>query len=363
MIPQVIVHHSNFEPHTFQVETGFKMLHDAGLINLRAVKTQEAVYKRKTLPVTKVVANGRTLIYDTLDGYKFDHACSTEENLYLLDRVLSNCDFYFKRSYSSQFAATLSNKNLYPLGFNYGMYNMLFKDFKEYKFGSKLFIRSLLRYSKLLSGVFDLEYYKDILPGNLCGPPITSDNYRYPGSVLFLCRLWDPDEEDIPLDLKEERATINEMRVKCIRECKNNFGDLFLGGLYESDYARSYCPELIAPKSLTGKGNYLRLMKKAAICIATTGLHGSIGWKFGEYVACSKAIISEKLNYDAGNHFKEGRNFLTFSNVSEVPSIIQSLLDNPQNIKKMMTNNFNYYQQYLRPDKMILNTFKKAGII
>lgn len=40
----------------------------------------------------------------------------------------------------------------------------------------------------------------------------------------------------------------------------------------------------------------MRLMKQSRICIATTGLHDSIGWKFAEYVVAGRTIVIEPLN-------------------------------------------------------------------
>lgn len=46
------------------------------------------------------------------------------------------------------------------------------------------------------------------------------------------------------------------------------------------------------------------MVKESDICITTTGLHRSIGWKFAEYIAASKAIVTEKLNYSPGTELK-----------------------------------------------------------
>ena len=363
MKPEVILFHSNYERSTFQIHAGFKILHDIGIIKLIVKKTNESIYKRKDLPITKIEINGLSVIYDTLDGYRFDHNYSVSENLELLDQALERCDFYFKRSYSIPFIQSLKNKNIYPLGLNYPVYNLLLKDYLEYKFLSKEYMKSILKYNRFLAKILNLDYYKDTFPQNLSNKPLELFSYKYSGSILFLARVWDPYEEPLPDDLIKERFQINERRANCIRECKKMFGNLFCGGLNDTEFTRKNYKDLIVPRSITGKGNYLKVMKKASICIATSGLHNSIGWKFGEYVACSKAIISEELNYYVDDNFKEGQNYLSFNQISSVPEIISNLLDNPDKIRNMMRNNFQYYKNYLKPEQLVLNTLKKSKVI
>lgn len=71
--------------------------------------------------------------------------------------------------------------------------------------------------------------------------------------------------------------------------------------------ARRLCPELIVPDKLTGKRAYLHRMQHTEICVASTGLHGSTGWKLAEYVAAGRAIVTEPLRYTLPGGFEEGK--------------------------------------------------------
>lgn len=97
------------------------------------------------------------------------------------------------------------------------------------------------------------------------------------------------------------------------------------------------------------------------ICIATTGLFGSIGWKFAEYVAGSRAIISEPLNYSIPGNFTNGVNYYDFLNKDDLLNNIQTLLSNKDIVKNMMYNNFLYYNQYVKPENLVLNTLLIAS--
>jgi hypothetical protein len=48
------------------------------------------------------------------------------------------------------------------------------------------------------------------------------------------------------------------------------------------------------------------------------GLYESNGWKLGEYVAGSKAIVSEHLHYDAPGNFSPEQNYLEFNSADEM---------------------------------------------
>ena len=176
--------------------------------------------------------------------------------------------------------------------------------------------------------------------------------------ILLLARLWNPDDVTSP-SLKSERETINKKRIAYIRACRKEFSDQFIGGLQGDDFSRLHAKDLVMPDSLTRRKNFLQLVKQSDICIATTGLHDSIGWKFAEYVAASRAVISEPLMYQLPGNFESGKNYLTYTNKDELVMQIHFLLDNKKSMKEMMDRNFEYYHDYVSSDKLVLNTLLK----
>ncbi|UFH56355.1 hypothetical protein [Spirosoma sp. KNUC1025] len=355
-----LYHHKSI-PHLNQIFTGFRMLERKGLLTLTVIQNSEQVFADASLPIVRVCVDKRHhLIFDTLDGYRFDHSCSPAENVRLLDRVLGTCHFYFKRSFSKRLNRGLNRTNIHPLGLNYNVYNELYSEFSQVKPFSKAFLRLLVTHNRLLARLSDVEYYNDLKVDNLAALPLIRDSYNYPGSILFLTRPWDPFGQELPQDLIEERHEMNEFRAACIRACRKEFGTYFTGGFSDSAYARSMYPDLIVDKSLTGKANYLGVMRKSAICVATTGLHDSIGWKFGEYVSHAKGIISESLKYTLPGSFSEPDNYLTFRSVDELLRQINSLQQNPDKLIAMMQANHQYYTEWVRPDALIMNTLLRA---
>lgn len=348
-------------PHLNQVFTGFKVLKDKGLIQLNLIQTNESVFADPTLPITRARINGEVdVIYDTLDGYRFDHGCSPQDNVSLLDTVLNSCDYYFKRSYSSTLNRALTNTNIHGLGLNIKLHNDLYSELQHTPVLSKTFVKLLISRNRTLSALLNQEYYKDHQFNNLSALPLLRNDYFYPNSILFLTRSRDPYGQVLPQDLIDERHSMNEYRAACIRAGRKEFGACFVGGFADSAFNRSAYPDLIVPKSLTLQSNYFRLMRGSSVCVATNGLHDSIGWKVAEYVSHSKAIISEPLKYDLPGGFSEPDNYLSFDSANSLVARLVYLRENQSDIVAMMRSNFAYYTNWVRPDSMILNTLLKA---
>ena len=100
-------------------------------------------------------------------------------------------------------------------------------------------------------------------------------------------------------------------------------------------------------------------MHKFDICIGSAGLHQSIGWKIGEYVAASKCIVSESFAYTAPE-FLPRRNYLPFDNMNQCVATIESLINDKSQIREMEEANYEYYNNHLRPDALIWNSIEQV---
>jgi hypothetical protein len=135
------------------------------------------------------------------------------------------------------------------------------------------------------------------------------------------------------------------------------FGSSFTGGFRHSDYAlEHYRHVLVSDARMASKANYLKLLASHPTCIATTGLHGSIGRKFGEYVAFFKAIVSERLGYRVPGDLAEGRNYLGFVTPEEYVEQAVRLFRDSDLRRRMTEANHHYYQEYLGPEHQMIRT-------
>jgi hypothetical protein len=182
--------------------------------------------------------------------------------------------------------------------------------------------------------------------------------------ILFICRLWEPTQDDY-FSLSEQqvadRLSINQMRMTCLKILKQDFGEQFVGGLTPTAYAMANHKELVFEnKELTNKKNYLNFLKGFSICISTAGLSNSTGWKFAEYLAFSKGIVSEKLHFDTGNALEKNKHYFEFSSPEECVFYVKKLRDDHQLLNEMQHNNHKYYEEHLHPEQLMLNVINSC---
>lgn len=317
--------------HLNQIFTGFMDLKKRGLVEVSIEKRYTT-----TKQILEVIINDKTkVIYDTLDEECFYAA--TEMNI-------EGIDYYFKRSFRNEVANKFSFKS-FPLGINYNVYSE-YGNLLGAKEEIKNKIKKILKKEKYKYVTSDFEYF-----------PIVNSN----PTICFLTRVWDTNAKEIENEkIREERVIINQFRVDCIRECRKKFGDKFIGGIEDSEFARNNFEDcIITNKSITKRDNFMDLVKNTDICIATTGLHNSIGWKFGEYIAASRAILTEPLYYKLPGKCINNKNYLTFTSVDELINSIELLIEDKDKRLEMMINNYNYYNSYVKPQMLIMNTLTK----
>ncbi len=331
--------HSNSE-HLQIIYTGFKLLEAQRRIKLRYKVIKNPPYPLPTLSPVELLVE--------IDGKKqllFDLGDFGE----VKPELLQQTDAYFKRSFPMEYAE-YPPAGLYPLGLAYFV-NEVFPSIFELRRSSleKTPRQRLQRLTKsLASGLMAVNTHFFRFNIHNC---YSAADFSLPPRVIFMCRLWDPDETKPKY--RDQREQINQMRAECVRKLRAEFGNHFLGGLAHNDYTRKHFPDcLISDPKMSNFKNYIQIMKQIPIGIATTGLHDSIGWKFAEYVAFSKAVVSEKLHYYVPG-LKEGRNYLAFESADECVQQATRLMQDRSLREEMMRNNHTHYLNYGRPDVMV----------
>jgi hypothetical protein len=175
-------------------------------------------------------------------------------------------------------------------------------------------------------------------------------------AVVYLTRLWDPKQGLRHAAPARER--LNEGRIALIRTLRERLGERFIGGVERDAYASAQCPDCIADD--TAKGQYLAVMKKNLVGVASRGLHRSTGWKIAEYVAAARCIVSDRLPDGAIPGFVAGRNYLPYETPEEAASACERLLDDPSTAQEMRNQNERYYREELCPPAMMMKHLKRA---
>lgn len=331
--------------HLQQIYTGFFLLHKKGVIKLSQTIRKIPWRRFEELHVKVILNDELTLYYDM-------HDCGV-----ILPEYMEGVDFYFKRSFSPKLIENLPDKEkVFPYGLNYentagGFDKFLMARSKLYAGKEKLKI--LAKSSGLLSLLRKNINQFEVFEG-IPRPEIEP-------KVIFMARAWDTEKIEDKTQ-KSQTEAINENRAACVRLLRKEFGQNFFGGLAVDDYsAKNFRDCLLPDRTISSQKQYLELLKNFPICVATTGLCGSNGWKLSEYVALSKAIVSEKLQYEAVGNFEKDKNYLEFETPEQCVEKTVRLFEDKNMRERMMKDNFDYYQNYLRPDKIVLNTLAVTG--
>ena len=328
--------------HLSQILTGFQMLSRENKLSLDILdcRKDSPVYQEAFL---EAQVNGIRILFDLMDGYWYNRP-ETVFPLY------HSADIVFKRSFSSvknsEIFGAFSEK-IHPLGFNYHVF---------------------CPGSPLIGTTSKIGFLKKRIKGVTCYVSDYEAKMTHVSArprILFITRLWDPAEPVVQTDseLVRQWGEINEMRMLLVRKLRAAFPEQFIGGIQDSPFARTQCPDLILSEHSTWKRIYLHRMKHSEICIASTGLHQSSGWKIAEYLAAGRAIVSEPLCYEVPGPFQAGENYLTYTSADGCIEQIRTLLAHPEQILQMGQRNRAYYDTWLRPDQIVTKALEQAKIL
>jgi hypothetical protein len=331
-----------------QIYTGFFLLYKTGLIDLKQVFNTKKGNKLNDRPCIHVVVNDSVKIfYDAIDGYGIQN------------EDLEDSHYYFKRSYYSKYILALGaqSKKVFPFGLNYELYPS-----NVDKFAIQRNLLLSVGYKRIAGIINILDTQNKLNYKPRINMMQSLPDYKAKPNLIFMVKAFDPhDNAGRPKYNIDDRIKINKTRAKCIKMLRDEFGKSFYGGFYHSKFSKMNYNELLIPDIRTSyKKNYINLLKQFPICIANSGLHGSIGWKFAEYIAFSKAIIAEKMSYKVPGTLEKDKNYLEFSTPEDCVEKSVKLFNNEELRNFLMSNNAKYYNAYLRPDSLILNTLLTA---
>jgi len=334
--------------HLSQVITGFFELEATGHVALTAVEATTELSEESA--ALRADVEGRRVIYECTDGWNIP-----ADVLLGIDTV----DLYFKRSYDPRHRQELPGAlDLRPLGLNYHVISGR----NRWHAGTRpLHLRrltsALIRRASPLgsfAGVRDVRipHVRDVEH-----PPTT----REPANVLFMTRTWGDFDRSLPSELVREARAVDEARADLIRVARREFGPRFFGGFAPGDYAVRHYPDCLLPsQAVVRRHAYLARVHGSDVCVATTGLWDSIGWKMTEYVAASRAIVTEPLRHSVPGGFAAGTNYLEFVTVDEFVDAVAALLDDRERREAMMRANAAYYRRWVRPPDQVMRTLEQV---
>jgi len=367
-----IVYGNIVDPHLSQILAGYQLLQDDGILKYTTEYNPNYIKQKYIHNVLIEVNfnNGLRICYDLADGYQ------SFIDMPKFDAILNTVDFYFKRSCDFEINKSLkNNEKIKPLGFNYPV-SCQNNPYDRFIYATNNPIDYAKKYVSYLRNIKKYQpfYYYDKFENT---PKEHDKKYK----ILYSVRLWNHQEITLEsvqngfpqLEINKAKQVLDKLqsdwksvtyeRIEQIRALKETFGEQFLGGVIKNEYSLKIASDIIAPKEIVNRLNYIQLIKGDFVCIANRGLYNSIGWKFGEYIAASRAIITEPLAYEVVGNFEESKNYLTFNSTENLLNQAKQLLENPKKIFEIERNNHVYYNEYLRPDKLIISTLKTSRIL
>lgn len=172
---------------------------------------------------------------------------------------------------------------------------------------------------------------EDYVPGDSIG------NY-----VFFNASLWKEDVET------------NEDRARFIRACKRVKGLEFEGGFKPRPdrdvpgYEEEVC---YRPYSFS---EFLEKTRRSAVVFNTPAVMQCHSWRFGEYFALGKAIISTPLAREVAGPLTHGKNIhFVDGSVESVEEAIREIIANPSYRKRLENGAREYYLSWIKSDRMI----------
>jgi hypothetical protein len=345
--------------HVSQIYAGFYALREAGSATLRQAFDPAEVRRRlagtaidcrsfdESLHGLLVGIDGAGLVFfDVRDGGSYRR------------EILDEVAVYAKRSFHRGAPGPNAGRAV-PLGVNYPVYLdratslevvKALRQLDKSKRSVRRFCYSLARLVPSLGRALDLP-----VVGSLAAAPERS----VPPRAIFLARSWDPAE--LPGLARRDIDELNDMRAGCIRLLRKRFGERFFGGLARSPYALARYPDcVVEPDTSTRRRDYLARLRGYSICVATTGLSDSIGWKFAEYLAFGKAIVCEPMKFELPGPMAAGRNFLEFTTPEGCAEGVGELLEDRKARERMMADNAAYFAEFGAPDAVVARVLYAA---
>lgn len=322
---KVVLHLNSADHHFSQLISGLEYLKLQNKLDLSYQFNPEKYPEN----ILKLEVSGATVFFDLADHSNIDQSLCLQAHFYVKRMLL-------KRDLEK--SSKLIPYGLYhPVYFNNSYLKYLFlKDISYWKFS--------LKYWKTFSGALGIQdsiAINDL--ANIVSAPSESNK------ILFRSRLWDAGKEH-PDWKRDIRRVLNAERIKLNLLLQEKFGKAFIGGIRNDCFATKECPELMLPEKEFDRSKYLEKIKESSIGIATPGLEGSIGAKFGEYMANGLAIITNPIDeFQLLGPLKEGLNYLSYSTQDECLEKTELLFSNDDLRRNMQRANREYYDKWVHP--------------
>lgn len=98
---------------------------------------------------------------------------------------------------------------------------------------------------------------------------------------------------------------------------------------------------------------YIKKTRQSTFVFSTPSVNGCHGWKFGEYLAMGKAIISTTIMHEMPGSFETGKHFIMANSEKEIMEAVDLLLYNKELRHELKKNATKYYKENIAPEAVV----------
>jgi hypothetical protein len=173
--------------------------------------------------------------------------------------------------------------------------------------------------------------------------------------IVFQPRLWDtvPGSGD-------DFDVANQERIAIVRALRRVFPDQDdTIGLLHSEIATAMARDLLLRRNVT-TGTYYKQLRHSLVAVNCTGLSGSVGWKFGEYLAAGTAVVSQPIEKELLSPVVEGVHYLAYRDPDECAALCHRLVSDNTMSSRMCEANRQYFMEWVNPPAHLMHLFRLA---
>jgi hypothetical protein len=168
--------------------------------------------------------------------------------------------------------------------------------------------------------------------------------------IFYVTRAWQPRTPGG----EDDRTEVSDGRATLIRTLRNAFGRRATAGFIPDEWTSRRYPDCVLDRPLSGR-EYVDAVRNHAIAVSSIGLHRSTPFKLPEFLAASRAVVTDPPRSVLPRRLVDGTEVLTFETPDECATQCELLLREPELVHLLRKAAAEYHATEIRPDVLVLN--------
>ncbi|WP_027136905.1 hypothetical protein [Gaetbulibacter saemankumensis] len=273
---------------------------------------------------------------------------------YFSEHCFRHADVVFKRNFIQEYISVLPDTfkgKLRPLGVSYKLkpaqsFSIRFKGlflYSKFRHEFKLDCFFLMRIQSLFkSSLMAFQRLNQAKSEHLFNEYHVPDNTNIFYQKRFFKQVNSQDIKDV-----------HGQRVRVIRLLKQHFPKYFKGGLKRDVYVAKAYNDCFS--NIGSEQEFIEASRASGISVYTRGIAQSVGWSLPELMAQSRCIVAEKITNTLPFNLIEGKDILFFENETNLISILEQLIRDKEQVKRIGSHARKTFETYMSTDVFFEN--------